>query len=188
MNNEYRFPIQSIRTLVQRRPANPCIKQQDTQLYANGSQFQGLDWAYWAMQVSQCWGWRRQTRRVRGGICSSVWGRLGKHCVYAWAPAECDTPTHTLHTRQNQGPLEAQSIPEGSLDVLLMLSDANDLHSTTGASGEAVTRDHISAPATQLCTSYCSQATGIIQYTVINIADTFLPFVYFCVVYFTKGA
>lgn len=95
--------------------------------------------------------------------------------------------THTLHTRQNQGPLEAQSVPEGSLDVLLMLSDANDLHSTTGASGEAVTRDHISAPATQLCTSYCSQATGIIQYTVINIADTFLPFVYFCVVDFTKG-
>lgn len=38
VNNEYRIPIQSFCILVQRHPARPCVKQLDTQLYANEPQ------------------------------------------------------------------------------------------------------------------------------------------------------
>lgn len=108
MNNEYRFPIQSIRILVQRRPASPCIKQQDTQRYANGPQLQGLDWAYWAMQMFQCWGWRCQMRRMWWGIARVFAGGRG-----GWGNGTC-TLGHQPNTHkytQTQELLEAQVVP-----------------------------------------------------------------------------
>lgn len=112
MNNEYRFPIQSIRTLVQRHPASPCVKQQDTQLYANGPRFQGLDWAYWAMQMFQCWGWRCQMRRMWRGIAPMLGfgggGARNSACTLGHQPHA--THPHMIH-RQSQEPLEAQVVP-----------------------------------------------------------------------------
>lgn len=156
MNNEYRFPIQSIRILVQRHPARPCIKQQDTQLYANGPQLQGLDWVYWAMQMFQCWGWRRQMRRMWWGFAQVFAGGGGGSGNRTWTPAACNTHKYTV-----QKLLEAQAVPREAWTFYwcwVMLTTSAALQDRN----EAVTRDHISVPATQFYTSYCSQASGMI--------------------------
>lgn len=103
MNNEYRSSTQPIRIVVQRRPASPCIKQQDTQLYANGPRFQGLDWVHRAMQNVPVLRMKLSDEEVAMKNCPRVWGggggrRQGKQYMYAWAPAACDTPTQNMHS------------------------------------------------------------------------------------------
>lgn len=108
-------PIQTIRILVQRHPASPCMKQKDTQFYANGPQLQGLDWAHWAMQMFQCWGWRCQMRRMWWGIALGVCG------VGVGGGSENSTLRHQQHVTQprmhthkytqTQELVEAQVVP-----------------------------------------------------------------------------
>lgn len=67
---------------------------------------------------------------------------------------------YATHTHTDSGTTGSTSHPKGSLDILLMLSDANNLPSAsraeTRASGKAVTWDHISLPATRFYSSHCN--------------------------------
>lgn len=91
---------------------------------------------------------------------------------------------HQQHTLE---PLEAQVVLRESLDILLMLSDANDLPSSTAyktrALSEAVTSDRISVSVTEFYTSYCKAA---LRNNVTNISDKCLPFVHFSAVMLQK--
>lgn len=114
MNNEYRVPIQSICILVQRRLACPCIKQQDTQRYANGPLTPGA----WLSLLSHANVPAVRTKMsdeedfMRTFVRGQGW--LGKLFV-------CLGTRIMQHTHKSS---------QGKPGHPLMLSDANDLPST----------------------------------------------------------